>query len=101
MSGFNWKTRTFQLTHTQASRWHRKPIDPNISAVPLTMQYYAEVRRRAGLQVTRVQDWFLEVKVQQPRIWEASAVSHQILSGPHTTDAPIFGIALQQRNSNV
>ena len=71
MSGYNQATGIFELTYTKAKYWHRKPVDPAIEVNPLTMEYYAEVLRRAGLDVLAVKGAFLRVRATPGRVWEA------------------------------
>ena len=70
MSGYNKKTGIFELTHTKAEYWHRKPIDSTISYNG--MRYFVEVLRKAGLDVEYDDGQsFAKVKGTPEQIWEA------------------------------
>ena len=70
MSGYDKKTGIFELTHTKAEYWHRKPIDPTITYDG--MRYFVEVLRKSGLDVKYVNGKsFAKVKGTPEQIWEA------------------------------
>lgn len=69
MSGYDPSTGIYELTATKAEYYYRKPIDNTIQAKD--MHYFAEVLKRAGLEVVSVHKNFLKVKATQGQIWEA------------------------------
>jgi hypothetical protein len=71
MSGLNRRTGYFELTQTKAQYWDRKPVDTSIPFPARSIEYYAEVLRKAGLRVVEVHGAFIEVDAEQGKIWTA------------------------------
>ena len=72
MSGWNAKRGVFGLTWTKAVFWLRRT---DFDLAPYrqrgaSMELFAELFRREGIEVVRVADAFIEVKAKPGRVWE-------------------------------
>lgn len=64
MSGYNSRTGRFELTRTKADYYWRR-AEP----CPESMEGFAEVLRKSGIEVFRVHNTWLECGATQGQIW--------------------------------